>query len=91
MAGICEICGKEKPIDVHHKDGNHNNDVLGNRQSLCGSCHRRRHIEMRLEQGLVPGSKPRAEHTFEPFPSLSWKEVRKQYFDCFPRAYCALP
>ncbi len=41
----CEICGltewREKPIicQLHHIDGNHNNNSLDNLQILCPNCH----------------------------------------------------
>lgn len=37
--GCCEICGSEKNVDVHHKDGNPKNNDLSNLQRLCRSCH----------------------------------------------------
>ena len=42
-SGCCEICGSDKNVDVHHKDGNpHNNDIM-NLQRLCRSCHMKAH------------------------------------------------
>ena len=41
----CELCGisywqgKEIILEVHHKDGNHYNNVLDNIQLLCPNCH----------------------------------------------------
>lgn len=41
----CEICGIEswigKPImlQIHHKDGNHENNSIDNLQLLCPNCH----------------------------------------------------
>ena len=41
----CEICGcsewqgKELPLELHHKDGNHFNNTLDNLQILCPNCH----------------------------------------------------
>ncbi len=43
---ICEICGNSKwnkediPLDIHHKDGNSDNNKLGNLLLLCPNCHR---------------------------------------------------
>ena len=83
--GVCLICGKKGKVLIHHKDGNHGNDVPGNRQALCSRCHSLVHVKMRIAQGSSPGTRPLAERIFEPFPSLSWTEVKKQYFNCFPR------
>lgn len=41
----CEIChsfiwqGKELPLELHHKDGDHYNNDLSNLQILCPNCH----------------------------------------------------
>ena len=35
----CEICGSDKNLDIHHKDGNWNNNNLENLMCLCRSCH----------------------------------------------------
>lgn len=41
----CECCGmtewlrKPIPLELHHKDGNRNNNVLKNYQLLCPNCH----------------------------------------------------
>lgn len=40
---ICSKCLKEKPLDVHHKDNDHENDVLENLKVLCESCHYAEH------------------------------------------------
>lgn len=37
--GCCEICGSNKNVDVHHIDGNPQNNDLSNLQRLCRSCH----------------------------------------------------
>jgi|GEM_PF-5309489 len=40
----CSQCGKEKgQIDVHHIDGNHNNNDVLNLLVLCASCHGKLH------------------------------------------------
>ena len=42
----CESCstkkwmGKPIPLDIHHKDGDSDNNKLGNLQLLCPNCHR---------------------------------------------------
>lgn len=41
----CECChntewnGKPIPLELHHKDGNHNNNSFDNLQILCPNCH----------------------------------------------------
>lgn len=41
----CEMCGNEKwlgqkiKLEVHHKDGDHYNNILDNLQLLCPNCH----------------------------------------------------
>lgn len=36
----CEICGtKDKKLDIHHTDGNWQNNNLDNLMCLCRSCH----------------------------------------------------
>lgn len=41
----CELCGLETwlnqpiPVELHHIDGNHNNNELSNLQILCPNCH----------------------------------------------------
>lgn len=36
----CEICGtKDKKLDIHHIDGNWQNNNLDNLMCLCRSCH----------------------------------------------------
>lgn len=40
---VCEICGSTKSIDVHHRDGNHNNNAAENLMVVCRSCHMKIH------------------------------------------------
>lgn len=41
----CELCGNSKwldkpiPLEVHHKDGNRNNNIIENFILLCPNCH----------------------------------------------------
>ena len=37
--GLTEWNGKEIKLQVHHIDGNHNNNVRSNLQILCPNCH----------------------------------------------------
>jgi rRNA maturation endonuclease Nob1 len=40
----CEICGKANVrLDVHHKDGNYNNNFSANLMLICRSCHMKIH------------------------------------------------
>lgn len=41
--GSCEICGSDKNVDVHHKDGNPQNNKTENLMRVCRSCHIRIH------------------------------------------------
>jgi len=36
---FCEICGSKNNLDIHHKDGNWQNNNLDNLICLCRSCH----------------------------------------------------
>lgn len=50
---VCERCGftavHQCQIDIHHKDGNHENNNVENLESICGNCHR---LEHRLEEAI---------------------------------------
>ena len=41
----CEHCGRKTwmgkpiPLELHHKDGNHNNNTIQNYELLCPNCH----------------------------------------------------
>ena len=41
----CECCGLETwldnpiPLELHHKDGNRNNNAIENYELLCPNCH----------------------------------------------------
>lgn len=40
----CEDCGQNYArLDIHHKDGNHNNNHVDNLTVLCRGCHAERH------------------------------------------------
>ena len=36
---VCELCGSDKNLDIHHIDGNWENNHLNNLMCLCRSCH----------------------------------------------------
>lgn len=37
--GLTEWCGEPIPLQLHHKDGDHNNNHLDNLEALCPNCH----------------------------------------------------
>lgn len=39
MCGLSEWIGYKIPLELHHKDNNHNNNNLENLQILCPNCH----------------------------------------------------
>ena len=41
--GLCSRCGKPDASDVHHEDGNHQNNSLVNLSRICRSCHNKEH------------------------------------------------
>lgn len=51
----CEICGSQSNLDVHHKDGDYQNNNLKNLQVLCRSCHLKQH---RKKKNCVICGKP---------------------------------
>ena len=82
----CERCGSLRNINIHHKNGNHSNDVPENRQALCRRCHSQAHVQLLIHTTGHPGTRPLSEYVTG-FPKLEWAEVRRQYFTGFPRAY----
>lgn len=40
---VCEICGSTVNVDIHHKDGNHQNNDSENLMLVCRSCHNKLH------------------------------------------------
>ena len=49
----CDICGYDthpEVLEVHHRDKNRKNNVLGNLQVLCPTCHRVEHF---VDKGLL--------------------------------------
>lgn len=43
----CERCKTKKNLLVHHKDRNRYNNVIGNLETLCKSCHHKEHNRVR--------------------------------------------
>ena len=41
--GPCNRCGSESASDVHHRDGNHQNNDPSNLERICRSCHVKEH------------------------------------------------
>lgn len=39
----CELCAKESTLQVHHLDGNRENNGVSNLITLCAACHQRLH------------------------------------------------
>lgn len=44
---VCQRCGSDAHIDVHHHDRNQRNSDPGNLEVLCRSCHRKEHRRAR--------------------------------------------
>jgi 5-methylcytosine-specific restriction endonuclease McrA len=47
----CQSCGKDVPLEIHHKDGDPLNNELVNLVALCRSCHRT--VEKYKKNGTV--------------------------------------
>ena len=43
LYGKCECCGYDEVLDLHHIDGNHNNNNPENHSVLCPNCHAKIH------------------------------------------------
>lgn len=58
VGASCERCGFEPEhpcqLDVHHRDGNHNNDAPENLATLCANCHRLEHAPVGFTPPPVP-------------------------------------
>ena len=48
---ICNRCGSDKNICVHHIDENRHNNVIGNLEVLCKKCHQTHHCKRDLITG----------------------------------------
>lgn len=49
---VCEGCGSDSAIEVHHKDGDPRNTDPENLVGLCHSCHRKRHRRKQTDDRL---------------------------------------
>ena len=45
----CFVCDERKILDVHHRDGNHNNNTIENLLPMCPTHHRYLHSKYRQE------------------------------------------
>jgi len=63
----CEICGSDKNLEIHHKDGNRRNNSLNNLMVVCRSCHRK--IDNRIKNIKNKTGKP----------YLKYKELYEKY------------
>lgn len=43
MLDMCERCNKREATEVHHKDGNHDNNAPENLMNVCGFCQAKLH------------------------------------------------
>lgn len=60
--GMSDIEHRQKwnrPLNVHHKDGDEKNNAMDNLQTLCYSCHGKKHIAPHLIISKVPEHKER--------------------------------
>lgn len=58
VKNTCERCGfcaeDQCQMDIHHKDGNHDNNILNNLATLCANCHRLVHWQKKDPQNFTP-------------------------------------
>lgn len=45
LGGECERCGTENELEIHHRDGDRENNDPGNLELLCKPCHNREHYD----------------------------------------------
>lgn len=68
---VCELCGSDYKITVHHKDGNPFNNKLKNLQVLCWHCH------LLFHNPVEAGIHDELEGTKADLDPLNDKETRK--------------
>lgn len=50
FAPVCDICGSEKQLIVHHADGDKANNDVTNLVRLCRACHVKKHMQERADK-----------------------------------------
>ncbi len=51
--GLCQKCGAITCLEVHHKDGDHSNNVIDNYEILCVDCHKKEEAHKKKFTGFV--------------------------------------
>ncbi len=69
----CKLCGSDHKLNIHHKDGNPNNNSVENLQLLCEHCHFLYHDP--TEEGIHD----ELEGTKNDYDMLDDLEIRKFY------------
>jgi len=44
VGNSCKECGSKENLEIHHIDGNRNNNKFNNLERLCRKCHRKKEI-----------------------------------------------
>lgn len=52
--GECVLCGATRNVEMHHKDGNHENNELSNLTVLCSPCHKKVHFGWHCGKKIHP-------------------------------------
>ena len=71
MPKVCELCGSDRNIDVHHKDGNHLNNSFDNLITVCRSCHLKLH---RKKSVCIICGEPAKGHGYCNMHYIRWKK-----------------
>lgn len=54
---VCQCCGADVPLEIHHRDGDALNNHLINLIAVCHRCHRAAHQSERTVQKLTDWKK----------------------------------
>lgn len=54
---VCELCGSDTNLDIHHIDGNWQNNNLENLMCLCRSCHTKLERQKNEKYCIICGEK----------------------------------